>query len=95
MSVKHAFTNPVADDPSVLGTKPSHWNADHVGTNDHTHTATADGGLILAAIGFPLTRQSLPLGMTLTIPNGYCLVVGPNFTIDGILHVDGDLILVG
>lgn len=29
MAIKHAYSNPVADDPSFVGTRPSHWNADH------------------------------------------------------------------
>lgn len=29
MPIKHTFTNPLSDDPSFLGTKPSDWNADH------------------------------------------------------------------
>jgi hypothetical protein len=55
MPIKHAFVNPVADDPSFLGTKPSDWNKDHVGTNDHGHTSTGDGGILVigASIGQP------------------------------------------
>src|SRR3990172_9597093 len=29
MSVTHTFVNPVADDPTFAGTKPSDWNATH------------------------------------------------------------------
>ena len=29
MAIKHTFHNPVADDPSFSGARPSHWNADH------------------------------------------------------------------
>lgn len=46
MSVKHKFVNPVTDDLAFAGTRPSHWNDDHEGTNDHAHTATGDGGVL-------------------------------------------------
>lgn len=32
VTVTHAFTNPVADDPTFTGVKPSHWNAAHTVT---------------------------------------------------------------
>jgi hypothetical protein len=34
MPIKHTFSNPIADDPAFLGTKPSDWNADHTSTGD-------------------------------------------------------------
>lgn len=46
MAITHAT-------PSTVGTPAAGhiptagaWDADHTGTNDHGHTATADGGLI-------------------------------------------------
>jgi hypothetical protein len=44
---------------------------------------------------YPIAKQSIDTGQTLTIPAGYCYVVGPDFTVNGTLIATGDLILVG
>jgi len=43
MAIKHAHTAVTADDPGA-DVQPSHWNADHTGTNAHTHQSATEGG---------------------------------------------------
>lgn len=44
MVIKHAFTNPIADDPAFTGTKPSDWNADHIIEGGVSGTFTSQDG---------------------------------------------------
>lgn len=46
MAVKHAFVSTIADGGSTGLVRPSNWNADHTGTNEHTHADTDNGGVL-------------------------------------------------
>jgi hypothetical protein len=76
MTIKHAFVNPIADDPACTGTKPSDWNADHTGTNAHGHTGADDGGLITIPEAYTLptaaadTLGGVKVGSRLSIADG-------------------------
>jgi hypothetical protein len=48
MAVKHAHTAVSADDPDA-DIQPSDWNADHVGTNSHTHQSATEGSDLRAS----------------------------------------------
>ena len=43
MAIKHAFTSTGEDDADATLVRPSNWNANHIGTNDHTHAGTGEG----------------------------------------------------
>ena len=58
VSIKHAFNNPIADDPTFTGTKPSDWNAEHSVSGlveeapiDGTAYARKDGGWVAGGTG--------------------------------------------
>lgn len=44
MPVKHAKVSLKSDSPDATLVRPSDWNADHAGTNDHDHTAPSTQG---------------------------------------------------
>jgi hypothetical protein len=44
---------------------------------------------------YPLSKQSIDFGDTLTIPVGFSYVVGERFTVNGTLIEDGDLVIAG
>jgi len=46
MTVKHAFVSAVSDGSSTGLVRPSNWNADHTGTNEHTHGSSDNGGVL-------------------------------------------------
>jgi len=56
------------------------WNGDYF---DFKHNAN-----------YPMVKQSIAVGESLTIPTGYSLVVGGYFQVDGDITVDGTLTIV-
>ena len=78
VTVTHTFVNPVDDDPTFTGVKPSHWNAVHtveglgtaaeldVGTSDGDVVQVQTGGKLPALDGSDLTN--LPSGGS--VPSG-------------------------
>jgi hypothetical protein len=46
MAVTHLFISAIPDGPDVALVRPSNWNANHIGTNDHGHTGVNDGNLV-------------------------------------------------
>jgi len=65
MAVTHAKTSTKSDGADSSLIRPSDWNAAHVGTNDHGHTATGDGGSLAVAGGYA------PLSSSLLVPVAY------------------------
>jgi len=65
MAVTHAKTSTKSDGADASLIRPSDWNAAHVGTNDHGHTATGDGGSLAVAGGYA------PLSSSLLVPVAY------------------------
>lgn len=66
MQITHAFINPIPDDPAFLGTKPSHWNSNHVVSDivnaDISATAAIDESKL--NLNFPTFDASLYLPLT-------------------------------
>lgn len=46
MPIKHKFHSGLADGNDTTLVRPSDWNDDHEGINDHAHTGANDGGII-------------------------------------------------
>lgn len=59
MGVTHTTDAPDANPAATFAPRGSEWDATHLGTNDHLHTATADGGLI-APLAAAVTAAATP-----------------------------------
>lgn len=65
MAVKHAKTSAKSDGGDSTLVRPSDWNADHVGTNDHDHTAASTQGGVL-----PFATPAIALGSAAAAGSG-------------------------
>jgi len=46
MAITHSKVSVAADTSNTTNVRPSDWNADYLGTNEHDHTDTNSGGTI-------------------------------------------------
>jgi hypothetical protein len=59
MPILHKFVSTIADDADTSLVRPSNWNDDHDGTNDHGHSSTlGDGGELV--LGHEITASGVP-----------------------------------
>lgn len=70
MPITHATASGVESKAAGYLPDAEDWDADHLGTNDHGHTATADGGLI-APIAQSCTATSGGLTTGIVQPAGF------------------------
>lgn len=63
---------------------------------NHELLETMNGGLNLTAQprGYLMQRTAVPAGTTVTIPDGYQMVVAGEFIVDGELIANGDLVIL-
>ena len=83
-SVKHKFVNPIPDDPSFAGVKPSNWNAEHVVILGFPDPPVGDGRYVLNVTGGIVTWELVSVQAGgLTIDGQNLTIDGQNLTIDG------------
>jgi len=46
MSITHSFVSEILDSEDTTLVRPSNWNADHIGINEHTHSGSSSGSII-------------------------------------------------
>ena len=66
MSITHLYVSTGEDDADSDLIRPSDWNADHVGTNEHTHADTDTGGIIPGTSLTKINHQIQLMGSSIT-----------------------------
>jgi hypothetical protein len=79
------------------GTAPDHNSLTGLqgGTvNEYYHLTATEHTALGVASSWPMVKNSLGITEELTIPAGYQLIVSGSFDVDGILNVDGELVIL-